>query len=146
MSTVISDAEPKVGQVPDNDLAIVRAPSANSGSSASVSCECAVPSRTALPIGAPIASNPPGDRPSCFKVLGNAQLGFQVWLSRDGLTWLSFGQAYATYDEMATAFAGSYRRPATVLDPVIAAAYDAQEAAPDTTRSSDGQPDTASAA
>jgi hypothetical protein len=78
-----------------------------------------------LPTGAQIASNPPGVRPSHFKVLGNSQLGFQVWLSRDALTWLPFGQAYAAYAEMAVAFAETYPRPEQVLDPVIAAAYDA---------------------
>ena len=84
----------------------------------------AAPPVAALPTGSLIASNPPGSRPSHFKVLGNHQLGFQVWLSRDGLTWLAFGRAYPTYIEMAAAFAASYPRPAVVLDSVLASAYD----------------------
>ena len=109
MQSAIAESELQVGQGHENDLA--------------------VPTLQPLPIGAAIASNPPGVRASCFKVLGNDQLGFQVWVSRDGLTWLPFGQTYATYREMATAFAGSYPRPAEILDPIIAAAYDAPESA-----------------
>lgn len=66
-----------------------------------------------------------------------------MWVSRDGLACLPFGQRYATYREMAIAFAGSYPRPAEVFDPVIAGAYDAQEATPfraAPSESSDGQP------
>src|SRR5579871_5604031 len=100
MQSAISESEAQVGQDADNDLATVRTPSVNSNVSASVRCEHGVRTLRALPIGAAIASNPPGVRASCFKVLGNDHLGFQVWLSRDGLTWLPFGQTYASYREM----------------------------------------------
>lgn len=129
MQSAISESEIQVRQDPDNDLAIVRTPSVNSGASSSVLREQAFRTLRELPIGAAVAANPPGVRATCFKVLGNDQRGFQMWLSRDGLTWLPFGQTYATYREMATAFAASYPRPPEVLDPVIAAAYDAPETA-----------------
>jgi hypothetical protein len=84
------------------------------------------PATEALAIGSIIASNPPGPRPSHFKVLGNSQRGFQVWLSRDALSWLPLGDCHTRYADLATAFAESYPRPATIHDPVVAEAYAAK--------------------
>lgn len=79
-----------------------------------------------LSIGSIIASNPPGPRPSQFKVLGNSQHGFQVWLSRDGLSWIPVGDSHTSYADLACAFAKSYPQPANIYDPVVAAAYAAK--------------------
>jgi hypothetical protein len=84
----------------------------------------------ARPIGSLIASNPPGPRPSYFRVLGNNLRGFQVWLSRDGLNWIPAGESHTSYPEMAAAFAEHYPRPAEILDAVLAAAFDAQTVDP----------------
>jgi hypothetical protein len=78
------------------------------------------------PHGNLIASNPTGTRPIQFRVLGNAQRGFQVWLSRDGMSWIPAGELHASYEEMAAAFAETYPRPAEIHDAAIAAAYDSQ--------------------
>jgi hypothetical protein len=77
----------------------------------------------ALPIGSTIAATPTGPRTSRFRVLGNSERGFQVWLSRDGLNWIPAGEPHTSYEDLANAFAESYPRPAEIHDAVFAAAF-----------------------
>ena len=126
MSHAISGQTVHIDPDPTTDVAIVNVARPDLAGTTGAQHQPAAP-LCPLATGSLMASNPPGPRPSHFKVLGNEQLGFQVWLSRDGLTWLPFGQGYPTSLELAAAFAASQPRPAVVLDPVVASAYNTLE-------------------